>query len=588
MHTPRWERTEFKYGSLALAALLAACGGGGGDNSGGAGATPTPPVAPASITLNGKASTGAAVAARSVEARCATGSANSVTQTDGSFALSVTDGKWPCIARVMLADGSALHTVAQAPAAATTATANITPITQLVTASVAGGEPATYYGAFTNAVATALPSTAVAAAVTNVTAVLKAGGVDIAPAGDVVSGPVAVAYTDTIAALTTALTTGGTTLAAITTTVGNTSPNADTATGGSTTTTSTASLPPSQLLLPHAANCAALRSGTYRVVTPSRTGGLAEQTGTIRLDATTLAVTFTDNSTGSWAATGTAAGACHFTDGGGTADIVVSPAGVFVARHLADDGSYRLTIGFPEQSHALAEVAGTWNALGLVTTDAGAYAAASATATIDAAGAFSAVTWCQNEATWGLSTGNCSLVTTNLSTLRANADGGFDSFDQGATASSGRAFMYKAGNGDVMVVEVDGDGSLFMFTKQRTDTPPPVGRVSTSWNLTLNAQLLATAALSESSNTIASVDSTAGSWVRTQHSASGTAFDYPETLFANNPRAGFTYRPAATSTAANGTSVNVREFNVLSLRGMGLSPLVIPSTKSFIVSVNQP
>ncbi len=582
MHAPRWERTELKYGSLALAALLAACGGGGGDSSGGTGGM----VAPASITLSGQASTGAAVAAKAVDARCATGSASSVTQADGGFTLIVTDGKWPCVARVTLADGSALHTVAQAPAAATTATANITPITQLVTASVAGGDPAAYYGGFTNAVATALPSAAVAAAVTNVTAVLKAGGIDIAPAGDVVAGPVAAAYTDTLAALTTALTTGGTTLAEITTTVGNTSPNAGT--GGTTTTTAVASLPPALLLLPHAANCAALRSGTYRVITPSRTGGLAEQSGTITVNAATLAVTFPDNSTGAWTANAAAAGACRFTDSSGTADIVVSPAGVFVARYREDDGSFRLTIGFPVQSHTLAEVAGTWNALDLVTTDTGAYAAASATATIDAAGAFSAVTWCQNEATWSLTSGNCIPITTDLSTLRANADGGFDSFDPGATASSGRAFMYKAGNGDVMVVEVDGDGSLLMFTKQRTVTAPPVGRVSASWNLALNAQLLAPTALSESSNTTASVDSTAGSWVRTQHSASGSAFDYPETLFANNPRAGFNYRAAATSTAVNGTSVNVREFNVLGLRGMGLNPVVIPSTKSFFFSVDRP
>ena len=585
MHAPRWERTEFKYGSLALAALLAACGGGGDS---GTTATPTTPVTPASITLSGTASTGAAVADKAVDAKCATGSASSVTKADGSFSVSVTDGKWPCVARVALADGSALHTVAQAPAAATTATANITPITQLVTASVAGGDPAAYYGGFTNAVATALPSTAVASAVTTVAAVLKAGGIDIAPAGDVVAGPVAVAYTDTLATLSTALTTGGTTLAEITTTVGNTSPNAGAGTGGSTTTSGAASLPAAQLLLPHAANCAALRSGTYRVITPSRTGGLAEQSGTIKVDAVTLAVTFTDNSTGTWTANATAAGACRFTDDGGSADIVVSPAGVFVARYREDDGSFRLTIGFPAQSHTLAEVAGTWNALGLVTNDIGSYTAASATATISTAGAFSGVTWCQNDATWSLTSGNCSSVTTDLSTLKANADGGFDSFDPDATASSGRAFMYQAGNGDVMVVEVDGDGSLLMFTKQRTVTAPPVGRVSTSWSLALNAQLLAPAALSESSNTIASVDSTAGSWVRTQHSASGSAFDYPETLFANNPRAGFNYRAAATSTAVNGTSVNVREFNVLSLRGMGLNPVVIPSTKSFIFSVDRP
>ena len=64
--------------------------------------------------------------------------------------------------------------------------------------------------------------------------------------------------------------------------------------------------------------------------------------------------------------------------------------------------------------------------------------------------------------------------------------------------------------------------------------------------------------------------------------------DYSETLFANNPRDGFTYRPAATTTTVGGAPVQVREFDTLGLRGMGFSAVVIPSNKSFILSVNQP
>ena len=270
MNIPRQSFRKTKYGSLALAAMLAACGGGGSD--GGTASAPAPaPAAPASITLSGTASTGTAVADKAVEAKCATGAASSVTKTDGSFILSVADGKWPCVARVTLADGSALHTVAQAPAAATTATANLTPVTQLITASVAAGEPVAFYAGFNGTVAAALPSTAVAAATTNVTAVLKSGGVDLAAAGDVVSGPVSTGYTDALATLNTAITTGGTTLTQITTTVGSSSPA-----GGTTTTASTGapSLPPELLLLPRATNCAALRSGTYRVINhePDGTG----------------------------------------------------------------------------------------------------------------------------------------------------------------------------------------------------------------------------------------------------------------------------------------------------------------------------
>ena len=91
-----------------------------------------------------------------------------------------------------------------------------------------------------------------------------------------------------------------------------------------------------------------------------------------------------------------------------------------------------------------------------------------------------------------------------------------------------------------------------------------------------------------SSNTILSVDTAAGSWVRQQHSADGAAFDYPETLFANNPRDGYTFRPAAMTTAVGGTPVQVREFDTLALRGMGFAAVVVPSTRSLILSVNQP
>jgi hypothetical protein len=53
----------------------------------------------------------------------------------------------------------------------------------------------------------------------------------------------------------------------------------------------------------------------------------------------------------------------------------------------------------------------------------------------------------------------------------------------------------------------------------------------------------------------------AGSWVRQQHAADGAAFDYSETLFANNPRDGYTFRPAAMTNAVGGTPVTIREFD---------------------------
>jgi hypothetical protein len=43
-----------------------------------------------------------------------------------------------------------------------------------------------------------------------------------------------------------------------------------------------------------------------------------------------------------------------------------------------------------------------------------------------------------------------------------------------------------------------------------------------------------------------------------------------------------------TATAVDGTTVTIREFTNLNMRGMGFSPLLLPSIKTFMLSVNQP
>ena len=117
---------------------------------------------------------------------------------------------------------------------------------------------------------------------------------------------------------------------------------------------------------------------------------------------------------------------------------------------------------------------------------------------------------------------------------------------------------------------------------------PTVGATYSTWNVTLNPLLAAPAPSASRATRSSRVDTAAGSWVRQQHSANGAAFDYSETLFANSPRDGYTVRPAATTTAVGGTSVEIRQFDTLVLGGMGFTALVIPSNKSFSLSVNQP
>ena len=561
---------KMKLAGVALAVTLTACGGGGGDS-------PNVPGGQPALTVSGTATTGTPIANKAVEAKCATGALSGTTQADGSFSLSVDGGKLPCLARVTADNGTVLHSVAQG--SGSTATVNITPVTQLVVASLAGTDPAAYYTAFDSAAAAAVTSAAVAAAQAAVVATLKSGGVDLTPVGDVISAPLAPAYTAALNSLTT-LTSSVTTLAALTMTVAATS---TTSVNGTPAPSGVASLPADLLLKPAARTCAALRSGSYRVVAPFEGPNLADKVGTIVIDAATLGVVFTDGSTGTWGENGP----CRFSDDGGKTDIVVSQAGVLSFRYTNDAGvTYRPAIAFPAQSHTLAEVANTWNLIGLERNDANTgYTGDTTVATLDAAGAISAVTHCQDDATWSVTGAACAAGTPSVS-FKANADGGFDLADKVTGAVGGRGFAYRAGGGELMMVLVDGDGSFHMLTRQRSNGLPTVGVVQTYWNFSISNQLSAASAISESTNTIASLDSTAGSWVRSQK-AVGSTVDHPETLFANNPRDGYTFRQPATVTASDGSTVNVSEFTVLGMRGMGISPLILPASKTFLISVQQ-
>lgn len=551
--------------SLLLVGSLAACGGSSSSDT-------TSAPTPTALKLSGTATNGTAISAKTVDAKCAVGTGSGATATDGTYSVSIDGGALPCLARVTQADGSTLQTVASG--SGSTATANITPVTQLVVASLAGADPATYYTGFNSTVAATVTSTTVAAAQTAVVATLKSGGVDLSAVGDVVSATMTPAYTTGLTNLASTLTSSGTTLATLTTTVAATS---TTTAAGTPVTSSTPSLPAALALKAAASNCSALRSGTYRVVFPTAATPLANQYGKMTINATTLAILNSDGSTG----TLTANGPCRFTTDAGQTDVVVSQAGVIVARS-PNGSTFNLGIAFPDQMHTQAEMAGNWNTLGIENTGA-TYTGTALSATIDVAGALTSAKFCQNTTTWDVKV--CVDIANGTLSMKANADGGYDMVDNGT--AGGRVFAYQAGGGDMMAVGIDGDGSFTIFTKQRTNTLPTVGTVTASWNLTLNNLLASSSTVSAISNTIVSTDSTAQSLLRTQKTVGGTD-DHPETLFANNPRNGYTFRAAGTATAVDGTTVTIREFTSLNMRGMGFSPLLLPSLKTFMLSVNQP
>lgn len=557
--------TCIRWAALALAAALAACGGGGGDS-----ATPTED----SLTLSGTAVVGAALAGATVEVRCASGSGSGSTDAQGRFAISVAGGALPCVLKVPTPDGGALHS-AIADSAGGNVTVNISPLTELVVAGAAGVVGSTLFDEFA-ARAAAVSAGALQAAVQQVADRL-AGVVDLAGVNPI---------TDTLAvgnpldqiveSLNAKLAEAGTTLDQLTQAVAAASPVAPSPspTDPDAGTSTTASVAAELLFAPAASNCPALRSGTYR--TMDLIAGADFATGTVVFDAG--AMTFTD--TGGTSPPLRPIGPCRFTNDAGE-EVVVSGAGVIVARAFSGTAQRRLILAFPEQTHALASMAGDWNYIGQIKNGAG-FVPQAGSVSFDASGQVTASQFCADLK-------SCAADSTNAR-LAANPAGGFDLIVGTATLLR-RVFAFKAGGGAMMVLAKGTDGSYSIWTRQRSNGLPSAGALSRSWNFNVDEALGVTSAVNESGNVIDTVDQAAGSYVRQSFAASGGT--YPETILANQPRNGYTTRVAASNVpVSTGGTQNVREFVYLGLRGMGVTPVIVPATATqaslMVISVAQP
>ncbi len=558
--------------ALATATLLglSACGGGS--------SAPTATT----TTFSGTAATGAALANATVSITCASGSGTTTTAANGSYSKDLTGITLPCALRAVSSDGTTvLYSVTTATATSSSSqVANITPLTQLLVASLAGKDPAAFFSSFS---ASGVTDSAVSAAQAAVLTTLSNAGLDVSSLPNLLTGTLVAAtattrgnaYDTVLDTLQSQLANSGTTLATLTSSVAAASPAA---TGAPST--GTVSPPASQLLKTADSNCSALRSGDYWTITPTKGATISSQFASGSYNASTKTATnlaggstvFSDN------------GACRYLAADGVSNIMVSQAGIAVARYLDGNNVSRLGLAIPKQTIAVSELAGTWSSLNFEMNAAGTgYVGTSITATISAAGVFSSITGCNG----AVAASTCTAVP-NAMSFQANSDGGLDLVDTTSHTTS-RAFAYRAGNGSLMFVNVDADGSVAFFTKQRTLGLPTVGTINgSSWSVRTNNLLVANPLIVSYTNTVTAVDAAAGSYTRSQNTAAGAA-DYSETILMNNPRNGYNFRPAAPGTAStvSGT-VNVRERTSLPLPGTGLSVQSIPSLTAFQVSVDQP
>ncbi|TFZ02165.1 hypothetical protein EZ313_12855 [Ramlibacter henchirensis] len=162
--------------AVSVAAMVAACGGGGG--GGGDSAQP-------GVQLSGVAATGLALANSSVDVKCASGTGTATTNASGAYTVAVVNGALPCLVKVTgTADGAevTLHSLAEAGTASgstTTATANVTPLTEMILAQLAGTVPTSFFESFGSG--TTVTAAQLQAATTTVLAALKdATGIDLA------------------------------------------------------------------------------------------------------------------------------------------------------------------------------------------------------------------------------------------------------------------------------------------------------------------------------------------------------------------------------------------------------------------------
>ena len=187
------KKLTWRLASALLACFLSACGGGGGGGDSGSSSDGTP----ANLSISGTAATGLAIAGATINAKCQMGTGVATTIADGSYQIAVAGGNFPCLLEITNpVDNSRLHTVVAG--GGSSAIANITPLSEMVTARVLLKDPAVFYMAFDAAAINANVTTAnLKTAQSDVIAVLS-GTLDLSSVGDLISTPLKAATQDNV------------------------------------------------------------------------------------------------------------------------------------------------------------------------------------------------------------------------------------------------------------------------------------------------------------------------------------------------------------------------------------------------------
>jgi hypothetical protein len=344
------------------------------------------------------AATGLAIKGGTVEVKCATGEGSGLTDEKGNYKITIPSGVLPCLLEVKSAEKNSdqpttvLHSLAEGTGK--TATANITPFTELLVANLSGQDPSSYFKAFTSATSGNATKEKIVLAQKSIRELLAEIGVDLGDSGDLITGELppkigAVLgnkYDQALEGLK-AKFTEETTLASLTQVVSDQAKLA----AGSAGLKDGPSLPIFLSTKPSAATCSALHSATYHLIRPTAAG--SEKTSTFTFDAKKLEATYSNKQTQTWVAFRN--DPCRFTTDGGKTNLFVSQAGVIAGRYTPDDGTtYALALAFPVQTHSLAALEGTWNTARMKFVSANKYTGITGDFKINAAGVVSESNLC--------------------------------------------------------------------------------------------------------------------------------------------------------------------------------------------------
>ena len=552
-----------KKNSWTLAAIasaaLAACGGGGSD-------TAAAPPAAASVTIAGTAAKGVALAGATVSVKCAAGTGSATTGSDGKYTVTITGASLPCALRVVGTEGSVFHSVVSGSGGSGNFAANITPFTEMLLAKVAGAAPGAFFDGF-NA-STPITAAQITAAIDYLKTAV-AGTTDLAGVNPVTDAlTVGNPLDQKIDALMAALTSAGTTLAQVAATI--------VANPAAPNVVATPLAPP-------APDCAWLRRGNYRMINPYETVE-RWKAHVLNIDAVARTALDQDNTT----ITFTSDGNCQYTVDGldFTNKVMVSASGVLVVHSQSKTNTAlrTVTIGLPEQSVPISELAGTWNVAGWGVPEGATTPgriAQSREITLNSAGQIASASICQGLAA-------CTTDSVGpFSTISANAtSGGFNLTDPVTGAANGRAFLFKNLAGKAAFVVLSPDGSILVGSrKESLGALPSVGSVSNFREFSLNGNGTVSTLLDQSV-TVTATDATANTATRLRASDSRV-----DMIGFDKPRNGLRYR-APNSCTVNNVASNCSETVQLPLQGMGItlsmSVATTPASAFYSVSVGKP